>query len=171
MEGSSLIIGEEPEFYTVCNLVLSSHFQNEACELVQRVGLNPILVESSNLMQHVSLLIRESRDRNTLTNLLNVILISSKHKYFACFRYIVPKLKELVRGKDETLQCLSFLCFSNFIAQGVDVDRNMMFDMSCVLIHSDNREVRLVCCYFVEEALEGCCYFVLFISEDYERGK
>lgn len=60
VENSSSIIGEKKEFYTICKLVLGSKFENDVCQLIRKVGLNPSLLESSGLVDEIVFLIFSS---------------------------------------------------------------------------------------------------------------
>ena len=154
VEGATAIISEEPEFYTVCNLVVSSHFQNDACQLIRKVGLNPSLLESSSLVQHIALLIRETKESNALWNLMSVVFTLSKEKFFSCFTNIIPKLRELLNGKEMQIRIGAFLCLTSFCRHCTDINRDTLLDHAAVFVNIDNPPVQAVCCDFLEQELK-----------------
>lgn len=154
VEGAEAIISEEPEFYTVCNMVVSSHFQNEACQLIRKVGLNPVLLESSSLVQHIALLIRETKETTALWNLMSVVFTLSKEKFFSCFTNIIPKLREGLNGKELQIRIGAFLCLTSFCRHCADINRDVLLGQACVFANIDNPPVQAVCCEFLEQELE-----------------
>jgi hypothetical protein len=153
VEGSSLLIGQENEFYMVCKLVLSSPFQHDACKLLRKIALNPILLESSGLIQHISFLITLPNDAKTLWNLMSVVFTLSRDRYFQCFAFIVPHLKKLLAGDVLETKVGAFLCLANFAESCTEVEPQELIETASFLVNVGNGAVRDVCIGFLNRSI------------------
>ena len=147
VDGAQLIIGEENEFYLVCKVILGSKYQSEACSLIRRVGLNPALLETSGLIQHISSLIEvtPAENEDELWNLMSVIFTISHDRYFQCFQYVTYRLVEFLNGPSLTLKIGAFSCLVNFSVFDKGVDVISLLLVAAELVSQDNHPIQKVC--------------------------
>ncbi|OHT15048.1 hypothetical protein TRFO_14571 [Tritrichomonas foetus] len=147
VDGANLIIGEEIEFYLVCKLVLGSEFQSDACLLIRKIGLNPVLLESSGLIQHITSLINVTNNEkeDELWNLMSVIFTLSHDRYFQCFTFIKQRLADLMNCNQLTLRIGAFLCLANFASFEKDINVQKLLFIAAELVNHKNHAIQIVC--------------------------
>jgi hypothetical protein len=154
IDGAHLILGEEMEFYTICRLLISTDQQHNACKLIRKVAINPVLLESSGLIEQIALLITTSSDPRCLLDLLSVVFSLSRERFFRVFGYLVPKLTEFAGGSVLQLRVGSFLCLTQFVEYCDDVNVDALVLSSAEFVNSGNSAVATVCCDFLKKVAD-----------------
>jgi hypothetical protein len=145
VDGAELLIGQETEFYAVCRLVISTEHQHDASKLIRRVAINPILLESSGLIEQVVLLVTTSTDPRALWNLMAVVFTIARERFFQAFTYLIPKLTEFEKGSVTQLRMGAFLCLAEFADYCEEVDVSALLMTACEFVNAGNSAVRCVC--------------------------
>jgi hypothetical protein len=149
VDGSGFLIADQPEFYTICKLVLTTKFQKDACKLLRRLPLNPILLESSGLIQDLCFLITRPNVTGSLWTLMSVVFTLSRDRYYECFTFIVPKLMDFLDGPPGDTRTGAFLCLANFLEFSSDIEARRIVLLACEFVNVEKAAVRTVCTGFL----------------------
>jgi hypothetical protein len=149
LDGASFVLGEDPEFYMVCRLVISLDCQAAVCRLIRAVALDPILLESSELLEQVAYLITITTDRSALWNLLSVVFAVSRDRFFRCLSYIIPNLRTFVTGDVVETKTAAFLCLTNMFEFDDGVDLTELALAACEIVDDASGAVQSICCDFL----------------------
>jgi hypothetical protein len=155
VEGSSLVIGDELEFYMVCTLTIASEFQNDVCRLIRKIEINPVLIENSGLLQQIALLIYVTSESPALWSLMSVVFTISHDRFFASFTSITPKLTEFLKGTNPELRTGAFLCLVNFAQYSEGVDKIALLLTAAEWVNNGSIAVQNICCEFLSREIAG----------------
>jgi hypothetical protein len=149
VEGSGFLIADQTEFYTICKLVLTTKFQRDTCKLLRRLPLNPILLESSGLIQELCFLITRPTVTGSLWTLMSVVFTLSRDRFYECFTFIVPTLMDCLDGPPGDTRTGAFLCLANFLEFSLDIDTRRIVLMACEFVNVEKPAVRTICARFL----------------------
>jgi hypothetical protein len=129
--------------------VISLEFQPAVCQLIRRVALDPILLESSGLLEQVVYLITVTSDSSSLWNLMSVVFAVSKDRFFPCLSYAIPPLRSFIMGAVAETKTAAFLCLTNMFEFTDDIDLTELALAACEIVNEASEAVQTICCDFL----------------------
>jgi hypothetical protein len=155
VEGSSLVIGGELEFYMVCTLTIGSEFLDDVCRLIRKIAINPVLIENSGLLQQIALLIDVTSESRALWSLMSAVFTISRDRFFASFAFITPKLTGFLKGTCLEHRTGAFLCLVNFAQYGEGIDKVALLLTAAESVNTGIVAVQNICCEFLAREVAG----------------